>query len=279
MVLDQVQEILDEYRDHLPLTIRQIFYRLVGSYGFEKSERAYDRVIYILGRARRARMIPFDAIRDDGVVVARHKWHEGIEGFWDEVGLQARQYQRDRLIGQQFRLELWTESSGMLPQLDRVASPFSVPVYSKGGQPSTTANKDIADRIVERNVSTVLLHVGDYDPSGESIFESMMADVAAFVREDRIIQTIEAIPVRVALTEDQVRDYNLPTAPPKGSDTRTANWKGAGTCQLEALTPDQLAKVVEEAILEWIDVDRLSDQLDREEVERQQLLGALPSGQ
>jgi len=30
-LLDQVQGILDEYVDHLPLTIRQIFYRLVGA--------------------------------------------------------------------------------------------------------------------------------------------------------------------------------------------------------------------------------------------------------
>src|SRR5215831_21094084 len=30
-LLDQVQGILDEYADHLPLTIRQIFYRLVGA--------------------------------------------------------------------------------------------------------------------------------------------------------------------------------------------------------------------------------------------------------
>lgn len=32
-VLGQVHQVLDEYRAHLPLTVRQIFYRLVGGYG------------------------------------------------------------------------------------------------------------------------------------------------------------------------------------------------------------------------------------------------------
>ncbi len=36
-VLAQVEDVLETYRDYLPLTIRQIFYRLVGNYGFEKT--------------------------------------------------------------------------------------------------------------------------------------------------------------------------------------------------------------------------------------------------
>ena len=58
-----------EYEDYLPLTVRQIFYRLVGAYGFEKTERAYERLGNHLVRARRAQIIRFDAIRDDGVSV------------------------------------------------------------------------------------------------------------------------------------------------------------------------------------------------------------------
>ena len=39
VLLDQVHAVLDEYAEHLPLTVRQIFYRLVGAYGYEKTER------------------------------------------------------------------------------------------------------------------------------------------------------------------------------------------------------------------------------------------------
>jgi hypothetical protein len=34
--LDQVNEILEEYKDNLPLTCRQIFYRMVGAYQYPK---------------------------------------------------------------------------------------------------------------------------------------------------------------------------------------------------------------------------------------------------
>ena len=40
-ILDQVRNILTEYADYLPLTLRQIFYRLVGAYGFPKTEDEY----------------------------------------------------------------------------------------------------------------------------------------------------------------------------------------------------------------------------------------------
>jgi hypothetical protein len=44
-LLGQVKAILEEYRDHLPLTIRQIFYRLVGAHSYEKTDLAYGEIV------------------------------------------------------------------------------------------------------------------------------------------------------------------------------------------------------------------------------------------
>lgn len=277
VLLGQVAEILEEYEEYLPLTVRQVFYRLVGRFEYEKTEAGYRKLSEKITLARRARLIPFDSIRDDGVVTTGQRWHDGIEGFWDEVGSRARHYSRDRQVGQSVRMELWTESAGMMPQLDTVASVFSIPVYSAGGQPSVTANEQVARRVLEKNVPTVLLHLGDFDPSGESIFRSMSEDIRAFVRADRVIHTLDLIPVRVALTAEQVEDYNLPTTPPKKSDSRSKDWQG-GTCQLEALAPDDLAAILQDAILEWLDVDTWKAQVETEQGEREQLLRSLPSG-
>jgi hypothetical protein len=57
LLLDQVIAILDEYADYLPLTLRQIFYRLVGVYKYDKDEKAYERLGETLNKARRARII------------------------------------------------------------------------------------------------------------------------------------------------------------------------------------------------------------------------------
>ena len=65
-LLDHVRAVLAEYRIYLPLTLRQVFYRLVGAHGLDKTERAYERLGETLNRARRARLLSMEDIRDDG---------------------------------------------------------------------------------------------------------------------------------------------------------------------------------------------------------------------
>lgn len=275
-LLADVETVLETYSEHLPLTIRQVFYALVGAGKLDKTEGAYERLCEHLNRARRARLVPFDVIRDDGVSICNTTTYNGVEDFHDETARRARAYRRNKQAMQPYAIELWSEAGGMVYQLADVAENYSIPVYSAGGFASLSATHEIARRAVARNVPTVLLHVGDFDPSGVSIFSAMAEDAAAFVQRDRVIHTLEIIPVRVALTAVQVKAYDLPTAPAKASDTRSKSWSG-GTCQLEALPPDILAELVRGAITEWFDFDILADHMGAEAVERAELLG-LPAG-
>jgi hypothetical protein len=140
-----------------------------------------------------------------------------------------------------------------------------------------SAVRSIVERARRQHGPTVLLHVGDFDPSGESIFEAMVADVSAFLEEDRLLHLQRIIPQRVALTAEQVEEYELQTAPPKASDSRSASWTGE-TCQLEALAPDELAVIVDDTISDWFDIDTLEQQVRRESAEVDQLIRALPRG-
>jgi hypothetical protein len=277
VLLGQVTEIITAYERFLPLTVRQIFYRLVARYGYAKTENAYNRLSEHLVRARRARLIPFEVIRDDGVVSFSSRWHDGPEAFWDETGQRIRSYRRDRQAGQPQRIELWCEAAGMAPQLARVADDYSVGVFSAGGFASLSPVRLIADRALEREVPTILLHVGDHDPSGQSIFDSMSADAAAFVRADRPIQILDVEGARVALTAIQVEEYRLETAPPKRSDSRSRRWSGE-TCQLEALAPDVLARIVRGAIESRLDLALWERQVETEGEDRTALYRALPAG-
>jgi hypothetical protein len=277
VLLGQVQSVLDEYERHLPLTIRQVFYRLVAAYGYEKTEPAYNRLCEHLVTARRARMIPFESIRDDGIVTYSARWHQDVQGFWDDTGRRIRDYRRDRQAGQPVRIELWCEAAGMAPQLSRVADDYSVEVFSTGGFAGLCAVRMIVDRALERTTPTVFLHCGDLDPSGEAIFKAMTEDAIAFLEADQRIGTQRIIPVRVALTRSQVEAFALPTAPPKKSDSRSASWEG-GTCQLEALAPDTLATIVREAIEEHLDGTTFTHQLQLERADVAELWKGLPRG-
>ena len=168
MLLAQVQDVLDTYASDLPLTGRQIFYRLVGTVDYPKDERAYGRLMDNLGNFRRAGEISFDAIRDDGateLVPLEFASPEEILATAEELAAKG---QGVRVEGQDRCPELWCEAAGMAPQLARVAHEYGVTVYSSGGFDSLTVKHAAAQRIVERDVPTVVLHVGDFDPWSEA---------------------------------------------------------------------------------------------------------------
>lgn len=275
-LLDQVTLVLEEYHAYWPLTCRQIFYRLVGAQGYPKSEAAYSRLCHHLANARRARLIPFHAIRDDGVTTYTMEHFDDHDAFLRRVRTLGESYTRNKLAGQEIHVEVWCEAAGMLPQLYSVAEPYSVPVYSSGGFDSLTAKKRLADRICETGKRAVILHLGDFDPSGESIFESVAEDVTEFVLADRPWATVSAEFARVALTANQVIEHALPTAPPKATDSRSKSWDG-GTCQLEALPPNVIAEILADAISSYFDADQLEDDRALEEQERQRIVLSLPA--
>lgn len=279
-LIQQVRAILDEYREHLPMTARQIFYRLVGAYGYDKTERAYSNLCEKLVRARRAGLVSFDAIRDDGTVEHSSDWgYADPASFWERLKRSGLGYAREPRQGQDYRIELWCEAAGMAPQLHSAVEEFGVSVYSTGGFSSVTVTHEIAKRASGYDEPTIFLHVGDFDPSGESIFEAISQDALHFYggmngggKLGDFMDDFKAI--RVALTADQVSEYELPTAPPKRSDSRSRNWHDE-TCQLEAMPPDTLAALVREAVEEWTDMDLL-DRVDREsEDERTEIMRRL----
>ncbi|MEW9920016.1 hypothetical protein AB2B41_10395 [Marimonas sp. MJW-29] len=267
-LLAQAQKVLDEYRDYWPLTCRQVFYRMVGRHGYEKTETAYARLCHHLANARRGKLIPFEAIRDDGVISYNLGHFDDRDAFMDHVRRLAANYKRNRLTAQKVHMEVWCEAAGMLPQLYRVAEPYSIPVYSSGGFDSVTTKKWIADRICDIEKKAIILHLGDYDPSGVSIFDSVADDAAAFVIADRRHALISVEFERVTLTHQQVQENALPMSPPKSTDSRSKSWKG-GTCQLEALPPDVIAGALNEAIERRIDRKQLIADLEAEDEDQQ----------
>lgn len=283
-MLAQILAIFEEYADHRPLTGRQVLYRMMGQYGHPKSIE--QQVYYCLDRGRRARMIPFAWVRDDNVVTYSSPWYEDRDAFLDETGRRIKGYRRDRQSGQRHRLELWCEAAGMGPQLERVARDYSVPLFSNGGNNSISAQRQVVEHAVDHDVPLVLLHVGDFDPYGESIFTAFVENAQAFLEEDRIIGSQRIEPVRVALTDTQVRTRGLPTQStnmPKGKPHATIRERwiaryGDRTCQAEALAPNVLADVVRDAIEDRLDLGRYRQEIETEKRDQTALYRALPAG-
>jgi len=179
-LIQAVKGVLTEYQAVLPLTIRQIFYRLVAEHGFEKTERAYSRLTETIGKARRAQLIDMDCIRDDGFFLTDIQTFASAQDAMDTYRNHAANVRMDRQTGQARRLMVWCEAQGMKPMLEGVATDYGVPVASSGGFDSLTTKHSMA-RAFAGNGSTEVLHIGDYDPSGVHMFSSLDEDIAAFI--------------------------------------------------------------------------------------------------
>jgi hypothetical protein len=270
-VVSRVQDILARYRAQLPLTNRQIFYILVGSAeGYPKTEQAYARLCEYLNRARRAGMISFSDIRDDGTDSSGSAGWDSPEQWMRAIRYSAENYRHDLTDGQPYHVELWVEAGGMVPQAAAVAGDYGIITYSAGGFNGLTDKYQTASRLTREDKPCIVLHCGDYDPSGLSILDSLAQDVGAFCEEDGKTD-IEFR--RVIVTPRQIAQYGLPTAPQKGTDQRGDYM--AETVQAEALPPDTLAAEIRAAIEELTDEDALQAALDLGDEERQQILDTL----
>jgi hypothetical protein len=119
-----------------------------------------------------------------------------------------------------------------------------------------------------RSTPTRVLHIGDYDPSGVHIFRNLEEDVTAFAGLAKC--RFE----RIAVTPEQVIELGLPTAPAKATDNRGFDGIDAdpeATAQAEAIPPDQLAQILDDAIREEWNEAIGDATLEREERERQRL--------
>lgn len=264
-LLEQVQQVLATYNHLLPLTGRQIFYRLVATTGYDKTELAYSRLLNTLNRARRARIIPMTAIRDDGAIVAGDGRFESPSEFLSSCVGWASNFQLDLMQYQPRHVELLCEAGGMVPQLERVAEPYGITVRSSGGFDSTTVKHRLGELYGNQGKPVVMLHVGDLDPSGEHICANLAEDVGAFTEHYGGQLSVH----RVAVTTEQQRIYNLPTAPPKATDRRS--FSADFTVQAEALPPDVLAELARDAIEQLLDLDALQQAQDNQQMLRAEL--------
>jgi hypothetical protein len=158
----------------------------------------------------------------------------------------------------------------MVPQAAAVAHDYGISVYSAGGFNGLTDKYETALRLADEMAGrpVIVLHVGDYDPSGCAIIDSLAQDIEAFTSELRPAGELEFR--RIVVTPEQIDRFALPTAPQKVTDRRGEDMDE--TVQAEALPPDILAAEIRAACEEVYDQDAADEVAERSEAERERLI-------
>ncbi|MGD0861758.1 MAG: hypothetical protein ABSA21_03235 [Candidatus Limnocylindrales bacterium] len=270
------------------MTLRQLYYALVSTGDLPKTEAGYGKLKRLIVDLREDGTIPWNLIVDHVRTVFEARTFDGIE---DLLSDSARLYRRNLMRDQDDAVQLWAESDSIGSVIAPVAERYTIPTFIGRGYTSRGYLWNAAADAVaaqEAGKRVVILHVGDFDPSGEDIFRDLEQTfrVYAFaISEGYSATDVRAYfsclgPLapsethwldfeRLALTQEQVDEYHLPARPPKASDTRTAKFTGSGAVEVEALPVEALLDIVEQAILSTIDPKALAVVRAAEKSERE----------
>ena len=263
-LINQCEEIINNYMEQgLKLTLRQLYYQLVTRNTIENKERSYKNLGVLVSNARLAGLLDWDAIEDR---VRRPRAPSEFESLSDLADAALNSYRLPRWRDQKTYAELWVEKDALAGVLEPLASAFHVTLMVNRGYSSQTAMRDgaLRFRYWERKGRELhLFYLGDHDPSGE--------DMVRDIRDRFSMFGVGEIEVnKIALTMDQVRQYNPPPNPAKMSDPRARKYvdeHGDESWEVDALSPAVLAGLIREAFLGIVNLplmERIKKQEERD---------------
>jgi hypothetical protein len=268
-LIELCNSIIEEYQGAgYDLTLRQLYYQLVARDYIPNKVTEYDKLGDAVSNARLAGLIDWDAIvdRTRGLRGTAHKLNPG-----EAISHAARSYYIDKWADQDYRIEIWVEKEALAGIFARVAGRNDLDYFSCRGYTSQTAMYDAAKRLEgyrDGGQTPVILHFGDHDPSGMDMTRDIRERLEMFLGGDGMEVD------RLALNMDQVRRYNPPPNPAKESDSRAGQYVklyGHSSWELDALDPDVLAGLVDEAIAKFRDADKWEAALAKEKREKDSL--------
>jgi hypothetical protein len=281
--VEAILGILKERREYLPLSDRAIHYALLNDPPlrhaskprsvYRNDKASYKSLVELLTRLRLAGIVPMEAIADETRPIVIFDVHPNPRQFVRrELGRFLKHFWRDLQQSQPNHIEIIGEKNTVAPILKPVAAEYCIPLTTGRGYCSLPPRHKMAERYFKsgRNKLIVLI-VSDFDPDGEEIAQSF----ARSLRDDFNIDAVH--PIKVALTAEQVEQFNLPPSmEAKESSAQYGKFAarhGRHAYELEALPPAELQGLLREAIDSVLDVAAFNREIDAEKADAAWLAG------
>jgi len=286
-IIAQANSIIDEFAaDGYDLTVRQLYYQFVardifpecrrwvwtGSRwkrdpnGTKNAEPNYKWLGGLINDGRLAGLIDWESILD------RTRNYESLmhwSGPADRLKSAARTYRINTRWNQVDYIEVWIEKDALVGIVEQACDPLDIGYLSCRGYVSQSAMWAAGWRFLNKEnfgKDTFLIHLGDHDPSGVD----MTRDIQDRLRMFGSTVTVE----RIALSMNQIKQYNPPPNPVKATDSRHQPYiekYGAECWELDALDPHVLTELIKDAISLHTQDQLIAAQIERQEDERKQI--------
>lgn len=260
------RQIIDVLRDDHPQSVRHLFYRMTDPRlpePVEKSDRGYRHVQERCVKLRRSGAVPYGWIAD---MSRRGYFVATFDGAGDFVDRMSGLYRADVWRDAHYRCEVWAESRSIASVLQADCERLAVSLFPCGGFSSLSFVHEAAE---QHNGSgdyrpLVVLYVGDLDPAGVLIDQSLERELRLHLSAD-----IKLIFRRIGINEDQVAAYDLPTKPRKEGDRRSQHLDY--TVEAEAMPAHILRGLVRSEVEALLPADALHVAQVAEACEREHL--------
>jgi hypothetical protein len=246
--------------DH-PMTVRQTFYRLVADGIVEKDEGEYKHTVgRLLLRMRRQRTLPYAWIADNTRWMRKPTTFNGVE---EALTLTAETYRKAVWLDLPVYVEVWCEKDALAGVMLEETDPYDVPLMVARGFSSETYLYGAAEQIRDAKRPAYIYHFGDHDPSGIKAARDIERKLRGFAPGCEIHFE------RVAVTEQQIVDMNLPTRPTKREGNNHAKGFIGDSVDLDAMPPAELRRVTRDCIERHIPTGYMHTLLAAEASERE----------
>jgi hypothetical protein len=287
-----VNEILSQYT--MKLTLRQIYYRLVTKNLIPNTKASYKGLSHQLVIAREKGDVDGSRIEDrsrqvlglvsvldvnnESAVQVRGYGDWGfsdpdscLEAFSGFLRIAYESYQKPMWTNQPKQVIIALEKDALSRLFLQVASEFRVNVYATRGYGSYTFINDLAGTL-DKNKEIIILYFGDFDPSGRDIQRDLRERLV------RYYGSANFTVIRIALTQEQIGEYNLPPMPEDAEtlaklerDPRTRTYGMEFAVELDALEPPVLQEMIKKAITTQIEQEKWNAKIAEINEEKQEL--------
>lgn len=276
ILVPAIIETVDDLRDYWPLTVRQLYYQLVSKLIIPNALKYYSKVSRINSKLRRYNFIPWQAFEDRtrrtidkrGISNVQAFVHDQMESFLD-----YRYYHRCYVQNQENYVEVAVEKDALSSIVSEAIYFYCTRLNVVKGQASATMINNMAERFekaVFNGQKPILLYLGDFDPSGIAIPESIKSKLMEFHGVDIELR-------RVGLNAGQIKQYNLPESIDAAKETDPNYQKfidrfgSMPPTELDALHPKDLINLIQIALEEVLDMSDIDQQKVIESDERVKL--------